>query len=141
MIEDTSKLDKLYLFLSYEVKSSILILLLWIPMMFFLVAALLVLAAALFTPYLLYVLNHEKKNGWIAAFVLTVLVPLALFVVLAPKLFFLFLLPFYFYCYVLRMVVKDWIQEKNAKNNLYLQKIESQKRKLEEENFDYLIQK
>ncbi|MEN8193470.1 MAG: hypothetical protein ABFS12_11680 [Bacteroidota bacterium] len=140
-LEDPIRLDRLNQFLSYEIKSSVLILVLWIPMVFLLVVSLLIFAAAVFSPYMLYILFQEKRHGWIATFILIVLIPLLFFLVFAPKLFFLVLMPFYFYCYVLRMVVYDWIQERNARRNLYLKKIESQKKKEKEGNLEYLTQK
>ena len=139
--EYTTRLNKLYQFLNYEIKSSFLILLLWIPLMFLLVIGLLILAAILFTPFMLFVLYKEERIGWIVTFVLSVIFPLVLLVIFAKQLFFLFMIPFYFYCFVLRMVVKDWIQEKNAKNELQKRILESKKKHEEEKDLNFLIQR
>ena len=139
--EHTTRLDKLYQFLNYEIQSTFLILLLWIPFMFLVVIGLLILAAILFTPFMLFVLYKEERIGWIITFVLSVIFPLVLLVIFAKQLFFLFMIPFYFYCFVLRMVVKDWIQEKNAKYELQKQMQVSKKKREEENDLNFLIQR
>jgi len=139
--EHTTRLDKLYQFLNYEIQSTFLVLLLWIPFMFLFVIGSLILAAILFTPFMLFVLYKEERIGWIITFVLSVIFPLVLLVIFAKQLFFLFMIPFYFYCFVLRMVVKDWIQEKNAKYELQMQMQESKKKNEEENDLNFFIQK
>jgi len=84
---------------------------------------LLFLAAIIFTPYIVYVLFKEERNGWLLTFILMVLLPVVLLLVLVYQYFVLTLLPFYLYCFLLRFEAKSWLTEMRARNDLVLQKI------------------
>ncbi len=119
-LENTSQLEKLYKYLNYEISSSplfigSLFLPIFVPILF--------LAAFIFTPYLLYVLYKEGRNGWFLTFILMVLLPVLLLLVLAVQYFLFALLPFYFYCFLLRFEAKGWLTEIRARNDFTLQKI------------------
>jgi hypothetical protein len=81
-----------------------------------------IIAAILFAPFMLYVLFKEKRYGWIIFFIIIVLLPLLIDVLFFYHtnvyliLLFIPLALFYFYCFLLRITIRDWMQEKNAKN-------------------------
>jgi hypothetical protein len=122
-------------YLNYEVSSSILYFLSFQVFFFiFIVSA----AALAFTPFMLYVLFTEKKNGWIIIFIVIVIVPIILLLILAVMvefsrpLLFISLGLFYFYYFLLRFEVNDWVREASAKNQ-YL--IDKKKREFDSKSF------
>ena len=98
-------------------------------------------APVLFTPYLLYVLIKEKHYGWITFFFFMVVLPYIViliiffdYILLSAWLLVPILL-FYFYCYLLKYSVNEWLLKYYAHERLEEQKIESAKRRKEEEEF------
>lgn len=91
---------------------------------------------------MLYVLFLEKKNGWIIFFVVLVLLPIiAIILSSILELLFIPLALAYFYYFLLKFVVRDWIQERNAKRELHERMEKSKKKHNEEEDLNFLIQK
>ncbi|VAX18401.1 hypothetical protein MNBD_IGNAVI01-180 [hydrothermal vent metagenome] len=138
-ILDTNNLSKLSKVLNYQLSTTLLFLL-WYGGGLTLLAV--TIAAILFSPYMLYVLYLEKKNGWITFFTILVLLPI-IAIILSPmiELLFIPLALVYFYYFLLKFVVRDWIQEKNAKYELQKQILESKKKHEAEGDLDFLIQK
>ena len=74
---------------------------------------------------MLFVLFGERKYGWITFFILLVVLPLFIDHVFFNHtnfyliLLFLPLAFFYLYCFLLKITIRDWIQERNAKNERY----------------------
>jgi hypothetical protein len=122
---EDNNLTRLRKYLNYEVSSSILYFLSFQVFVFIFLAA---AAAVIFTPFMLYALFTEKKNGWIVLFIVVVVIPLIALIVLSvmvefskPLLFILIGL-FYFYCFLLRFEVNDWCREALARNQYLLEK-------------------
>ena len=136
---DTNNLGKLSKVLNYQLSTTLLFLL-WYGGGLTLLAV--TIAAVLFSPYMLYVLYLEKKTGWITFFVVLVLLPI-IGIILSPMIELLFvpLALVYFYYFLLKFVVRDWIQEKNAKYELQKQMLESKKKREEENDLNFLIQR
>jgi hypothetical protein len=131
--ESTSKLEKLYFILNYQVSSLTLYGgLYFFPMLFLVI---LIGAEILFTPFIIYVLVLEKKKGWIISFLILVLLPNVLILAFVSQYFMLILFPFYLYCFILRFEAKSWLTEKRARNELIMQKIRSENEKKNLENF------
>ena len=120
ILENTRRLEKLYKYLNYEISSSILYLASWLFAIFL---PILFLAAIIFAPFMLFVLYKEEKKGWIISFVVIIIAPTFLSIIIYPSLTIVGLIPFYFYCFILRMEVKNWLQEIRARNGLILRKI------------------
>ncbi|MCF6271288.1 MAG: hypothetical protein L3J41_16365 [Melioribacteraceae bacterium] len=119
-LENTLRLEKLYKYLNYEISSSILFIGSWFIPIFI---PILFLAAIGFTPYILYVLYKERRNGWLLTFILMVLLPVVMLLIFAYHYFVFSLIPFYLYCFLLRFEAKGWLTEMRARNDLVLQKI------------------
>jgi len=131
--ESTSKLEKLYFILNYQVSSLTLYGgLYFFPMLFLVI---LIGAEILFTPFIIYVLVLENKKGWIISFLILVLLPSVLILVFVSQYYMLILFPFYLYCFILRFEAKSWLTEKRARNELIMQKIRSENEKKNLENF------
>lgn len=136
---NTDNLNRLSKILNYQLSATVLFLL-WYGGI--LTLGIVTIAAILFSPYMLYLLYLEKKNGWIIFFVVLVLLPtIAITLSSILELLFIPLALAYFYYFLLKFVVRDWIQEKNAKRELHERIMESKKKHEEEENLDFLIQK
>ena len=136
---NTDNLSRLSKVLNYQLSTSFLFIL-WYGGGLTLLAV--TIAAILFSPYMLYVLYLEKKNGWIIFFVVLMLLPIIVIFLFAPLvLLFIPLALVYFYYFTLRLVVRDWIQEKKAKRELHEQILQSKKKHEEEEDLNFFIQK
>jgi len=120
ILENPRRLEKLYKYLNYEISSSILYLASWLYAIFL---PILFLAAIIFAPFMLFVLYREDKKGWIISFVVIIIAPTFLAIIIFPALTIVGLIPFYFYCFILRLEVKNWLQEIRARNELVLRKI------------------
>ena len=136
---NTDHLSKLSKVLNYQLSSAVLLILLYAGGLTLLAAT---IAAILFSPYMLYILYLEKKTGWIIFFAVLVLLPIIV-IILSPMIELLFvpLALVYFYYFLLKFVVRDWIQEKNAKYELQKQMLESKKKREEENDLNFLIQR
>ena len=136
---NTDNLSKLSKVLNYQLSTTVLLILMYAGGFTLLGIT---VAAIIFSPYMLYVLYLEKKNGWIIFFVVLVLLPI-ITIILSSILVLLFI-PLglvYFYYFLLKFVVRDWIQEKNAKYELQKQMLESKKKREEENDLNFLIQR
>jgi len=135
-IDNLSRLSKV---LNYQLSTTLLLILLYAGLLTLLAAT---IAAILFSPYMLYILYLEKKNGWIIFFVVMVLLPIIVIFLFAPLvLLFIPLALVYFYYFTLRLVVRDWIQEKNAKRELQEQILQSKKKHEEKEDLNFFIKR
>ncbi|NOX67485.1 MAG: hypothetical protein GXO85_17195 [Chlorobi bacterium] len=137
-LENIERLEKLYKYLNYEISSSILFVAGWF---FALFIPILFLAAIIFTPFMLYVLYKESKNGWVISFVLLIIIPAILTAIFYPVLSMFGLIPFYFYCFLLRMEARNWLEEKRAKNEMILEKIKRENEKADLDDLGFFIQK
>jgi hypothetical protein len=92
-------------------------------------------AAALFTPYMLYVLIKERKFFWILTFFIVVVLPypvLYLIVgdyILLPGWMLLPIISFYFYCFIIKFSVEDWLREYTWEQYSIQQRNEEEERK------------
>lgn len=104
--------------LNYELSTSVLFLLASLGPLFLMLS---MLASILFTPYMLYVLYKEEKNGWVISFfVVNLLIVGVNFLPIDSMIFksssnYIALGFFYFYCFLLRLEMVDWIKDKLAK--------------------------
>lgn len=122
------QLNRLAKYLNYQISTIILVVLSAFTFVFIFLAA---LAAIIFTPYMLYVLNKEKKTNWIIFFIILVIVPLIILSVIAI-LFPLYyiaaplisIILFYLYCFLLRFEVNEWLRGISARNQWLLEKHE-----------------
>ena len=136
VIQDIVAVRRLRTILWFELSSPVLFFLLYI--LGFLLLYLVILAAAIFTPYILYILIREKRYGWITIFFFMVILPY-IFIFMMFLGYILFsawlLLPIimiYLYFFLLKYSVDDWLQEFNAHEQLEEQKKElEQKREIE----------
>ncbi|MCZ7602553.1 MAG: hypothetical protein C4543_05270 [Ignavibacteriales bacterium] len=86
------------------------------------------IAAIIFTPFMLYVLYKENKNGWIVFFIILVVIPFILSTILHFTVTFIFpwylivLVIFYFYCFLLRLEVNNWMRERRSRLQYLLEK-------------------
>ncbi len=119
-LENIRRLEKFYKYLNYEISSSLLYLGSWFIPMF---TSLLFFAAIVFTPFMLFVLYKEGKNGWIIFFSIIVILPVVILISFYSSLLMVVLVPFYLFCFILRMEAKGWVTEMRARNDLALQKI------------------
>lgn len=102
---------RLQRWLEYELSTSMLFIL-----YHFVGIALLLMtvAAILFTPFMMWVLFQEKRYGWIASFIIAVMLPVIGVFFIDSKVAWKTiagLLPlafFYFYCFCLRLTIRDW---------------------------------
>jgi len=124
-------LDRLALYLNYELSASLLFGLSFFAGTF-LIAALIL--AGVFIPYLIYVLIKEGRHGWIIFFNLMVVLPLIFSLLFIPSYFSVFILVsaglFYCYCFLLRMTVNEWISERNWRLQLIEQRNKSEAARL-----------
>jgi len=110
-------LERLSLVLNFHLSTSVLYIISFFCPVLFLAG----LAAVLFAPFMLFVLFKENRYGWITFFILLVLLPVLIDVLFFYKtdayliLLYLPLAFFYFYCFLLKITIRDWIQERNAK--------------------------
>jgi len=94
-------------------------------------------AAILFTPYMLYVLNKERKYGWIALFFFMVVLPYPVIYliigdyVLLTAWLLLPIIPFYLYCFLIKFSVDDWLSKYNWEQQLAEQRKEADQKKKE----------
>lgn len=119
------KLRRLYYWLSYQRYTGVLYGgLLFVPWFIILVA--LIGIAAVFTPFMLFVLYKEDKKGWLIFFFILVGVPVALtFISTGSELLdqildFAPLLAYLFYCYLLRFSVREWISDATMAGGLWM---------------------
>lgn len=130
----SAHLDRLALFLNFELSSSILFMMSFFAVIPIIIAMLL---AGIFVPYMIYVLLKEGRHAWIILFNVLVILPLLLILVFIPSYFTIFVLfslaMFYFYCFMLRMAVNEWIRENNWKLQLIEQREMSKQSKKENE--------
>lgn len=130
-------LDRLSTILNYQLSTTLLLILTYAGGLTILIAT---IAAIIFSPYMLYALYLEKKYGWMTFFVILVLIPiLVLFLSTLWELLFLPLTLAYFYYFLLKFVVRDWIQERNARMAFQEQLRESSEKHQEEENLNFFI--
>ncbi len=130
-----TNLTRLSKYLNYEIAGSVLFLFSFFAgfLIFFLIVA-----ALVFTPFMLYELYKENKNGWIVFFFILIVVPFILSIIFHLTVSFVFpwylivLALFYFYCFLLRIEVNNWMRERRSKLQ-YI--IEKQKRQIETEVF------
>ncbi|WKZ69440.1 MAG: hypothetical protein QY331_15875 [Melioribacteraceae bacterium] len=86
------------------------------------------IAAIIFTPFMLYVLYKENKNGWIVFFIILVVIPFILSTIFHFTVSFVFpwylivLVVFYFYCFLLRLEVNNWMRERRSRLQYLLEK-------------------
>ena len=142
---NTDYLSRLSKVLNYQLSTTVLLILMYAGGFTLLGIT---VAAILFSPYMLYVLYLEKKNGWIIFFIILVLIPIItiilfsvfelLFIPLALVYFYYF---YYFYYFLLKFIVRDWIQEKNAKWKLQKQMRESKTNSEQEGDLNFFIQR
>ena len=133
------QLSKLSRVLNYQLSTTLLIVLTYAGILTIIVAT---IAATIFSPYILYILYSENKFGWITFFILMVLFPMLIIILLG--IWELMLIPLalaYFYYFLLKFVVRECIQERNAKRVFEEQLKLSKEKEKQEENLNYLIQK
>jgi hypothetical protein len=124
-IIENYNLTRLQKYLNYELSSAVLFA---ASFLFGGIVFLLIAAAAVFTPFILYVLYQENRKGWIISFFIMVCVPLVSFIVLSffssyGSLYILIALGlFYFYCFLLRFEVNNWVQDDMAKRQYLIEK-------------------
>lgn len=132
--KEDALLYKLKHILNYELSSSVFYFLHFSAGM--IVLYLSALAAIIFTPFLIYVLAKSHKFGWLAIFVIIVVLPAIVILIISPKTIYsqIFLLiqlgAFYAYCFVIRLVVVDWVEEIKWKSIRKGQKERSKRSKL-----------
>lgn len=123
-------LDKLALFLNYELSASLLFFVSFVVWIFIFIA---ILIAGVFIPYMIYVLLKEGRHGWIIFFNVMTLTPLLVSILFLPSYFSIFMLVsvalFYCYCFFLRITVNEWIKERNWSLQLIEQRNEIEKAK------------
>lgn len=123
-------LDRLALFLNYELSASLLFFVSFVVWIFIFIA---IVIAGVFIPYMIYVLLKEGRHGWIIFFNVMILTPLLISILFIPSYFSIFMLIsvalFYCYCFFLRMTVNEWIKEKNWRLQLIEQRNEFGKTK------------
>lgn len=116
-------LDRLALFLNYELSASLLFFFSFVVWIFIFIA---ILVAGVFIPYMIYVLLKEGRHGWIIFFNVMILTPLLTSILFLPSYFSIFMLIsvalFYCYCFFLRMAVGEWIRERNWRMQLMEQR-------------------
>jgi len=90
---------------------------------------------AIFTPYILYVLFKEKRFGWIAAYIIMVIIPGVIAITVLGYAYGLIILilfaPFYFFCFLIKFSVDEWIREYNWEQQLIEQRKEWEEKKNE----------
>lgn len=120
-----NNLTRLSKYLNYQISTVGLFVLSFLSLGFIFLVT---IAAIIFTPFMLYVLYKEKKNGWIIFFVILVVIPFILSTILHFTVTFIFpwylivLVLFYFYCFLLRMEVNNWMRERRLKLQYLLEK-------------------
>jgi hypothetical protein len=91
---------------------------------------------AIFTPYILYVLFKEKRFGWIAAYIIMVIIPGVIAITVLGYAYGLIILilfaPFYFFCFLIKFSVDEWIREYNWEQQLIEQRKEWEEKKNED---------
>lgn len=132
-IKESSKyqkdhLDRLAIFLNYELSASLLFFVSFVVWIFIFIA---ILIAGVFIPYMIYVLLKEGRHGWIFFFNVMILTPLLISILFLPSYFSIFMLLsvalFYCYCFFLRIAVNEWIKERNWRLQLIEQRNEIEK--------------
>ncbi|MFA7229021.1 MAG: hypothetical protein WC061_08295 [Melioribacteraceae bacterium] len=112
--------------LNYELSSSVLFLLAFVSVF---AIPLLMLAAIVFTPIMLFDLYKSNKKGWIAAFVVIVIVPLLIILIIGMNsgdiktFLFIPLAPFYLYTFLLKLSVNERVQELKAREQYEKEKL------------------
>lgn len=128
-------LDRLALFLNYELSASLLFFVSFVVWIFIFIA---IVIAGVFIPYMIYVLLKEGRHGWIIFFNVMILTPLLISILFIPSYFSIFMLIsvalFYCYCFFLRMTVNEWIKERNWRLQLIEQRNEIGKAKRMKDN-------
>ena len=136
---NTDYLSSLSRVLNYQLSTTVLLILMYAGGFTLLGIT---VAAILFSPYMLYILYLEKKNGWIIFFVILVLIPIITIILFSVfELLFIPLALVYFYYFLLKFVVRDWIQEKNAKWEFQKQMRESKTNSEQEGDLNFFIQR
>jgi len=119
-------LTRLSKVLNYELSSSVLFLLAFVSVF---AIPLLMLAAIVFTPIMLFDLYKSNKKGWIAAFVVIVIVPLLIILIIGMNsgdiktFLFIPLAPFYLYTFLLKLSVNERVQELKAREQYEKEKL------------------
>lgn len=120
---ESDHLDRLALFLNYEISASILFGLSFFAGTFLIIA---MIVAGVFIPYMIYVLLKEGRHGWIIFFNVLVIMPIVLSLLFLPEYSSIFLLisvgMFYCYCFLLRMSANEWIRDRNWRLQLEQQR-------------------
>jgi len=86
---------------------------------------------------MLYVLNKERKYGWIALFFFMVVLPYPIIYliigdyVLLTAWLLLPIIPFYLYCFLIKFSVDDWLSKYNWEQQLAEQRKEADQKKKE----------
>jgi len=86
------------------------------------------LTAIIASPFILWILSKEKRNGWIIGFIVSVVIPLLfVFLLFGVNTFrnqsvFLPILFYSVFCYMLNSEVKDWLNEYYSHQNRLEQK-------------------
>src|SRR5690606_6364808 len=106
----TDHLDRLATILNFEISFTVIYLFSFAATGFLFVSGIL---AAVFVPFLIYVLLKEGRNGWIIFFNISVILPILFSYFFVPSYFAIFVLialaMYYFYCFLLRLSVNEWI--------------------------------
>ncbi|HKB87823.1 MAG TPA: hypothetical protein VKD08_16725 [Ignavibacteriaceae bacterium] len=109
-----SDLVNLKKYLNYHLSSFLLFALSFFSLILIL---LLTAAALIFTPYVIFVLYRNDKNGWILSLILLIILPAIIFILVVKPVAAMVLLLlielalFYVYCFSLRLAVDGWVKE------------------------------
>ena len=105
-------LERLQYWLNFELGSSALF---WMSWLYTYTLYLAVIAAVIFIPFLLRVLYEEKRQGWFSSFFIVVAgIPLLLYLFSGREWIagLIAIGCFYSYCAFLRLVIPEWMMEK-----------------------------
>lgn len=120
--QDVHLLKNLYRYLNYELSSALLFILVFTPVGAILIAS----AILIFTPYMLYVLYKTKKRGWLASFIILIMVPyIALHTIIGPSDYnFIFsaviMFFFFLFCILLKLALREQLAEISARRQFEL---------------------
>lgn len=123
-------LEKLSKYLNYQFSSSLLFILSYIWGITLILA---IIAATFFIPFSLYCFVKIKKISWIISFFIVVIIPFISCVIFGLKFGYLsafLLIPlglFYFYCFMLKLIIKDQLEEVIAREELLKERETEQK--------------
>ncbi|RJP70683.1 MAG: hypothetical protein C4539_06070 [Ignavibacteriales bacterium] len=114
-----SRLIRLKNYLSYEISSSVLLILWFMQGIGYF---LMVLGALALIPLIIKVLTENKKTAWLVSLLILVVLAVVLnFIqfknpVVAMIVIILPVIGFYFYCFALKWSIGDWIEDEKAKS-------------------------